>query len=128
MKDQNQLISTAFPAANANANCTAIDLKMALAGGFGNAARLCLRVPALANLVSAKVITFSFEDSADNSSFSAVETIKNVTVTGGASGGAADHWEIPFPQSIRRYVRVNCAVENGGGDNTASSYTLGVEI
>lgn len=116
--------SQALPAANANNSTASIDLEQVNAFPVNEKVDLEISVPATAALVETKDITFTVEDSADNSSFAAVPALATFVVTGGASGGAASARVVKLPGSTRRYVRVNAAVETGGGNNTAVSYKM----
>jgi hypothetical protein len=120
--------SIALPAANASASTTGIDF--GAFAGIGSIrpeeVNLIFGVPATPSLTEAKVITLTIEDSADNSSFTAVASIAARTITGAAAaaGGAAFEDKIPVPYDTRRYVRLTAAVENGGGSNIAVSAYL----
>lgn len=114
----------ALPAAAASASQTAIDLGCVTPDVSLENVELLLTVPAVPALVDAKTIIYTFEDSADNSSFAAIAELATVTSTGAASAGAAAvSRRVKLPASTRRYVRVTAAVLTAGGDNTAVSFT-----
>lgn len=121
------LISTkALPSAAATANGTAIDLG---ASASHEPVQFALTVPAVTALVDAKTIIYTFEDSADNSSFTAIAELSTVTSTGAGGVGAAAVSRIVYlPPAVRRYVRVSAAVLTAGGDNTAVSFTLSAKL
>lgn len=130
MKDVLLTTTKALPAAAATATSDSIDLNLAPSAGQVNAAcRLVLTLPAVPALVDTKTITYTVYDSADNSSFAAVSAIPAQVQTGASSAGAAAAVvSFQIPPTLRRYVRFTAAVLTGGGDNTAKSATLTVEI
>lgn len=123
LRDDDFTKTKALPAANANASTDALDLGQAKVQSLEEV-EFEISVPATASLVNTKVITFVVQDSADNSSFAAVDPAISTTVTGGASGGAAKAVRFRLPSQTRRYVRVNAAIPSDGGANTAVSFTL----
>lgn len=126
MKDLNQSISQALPAAAANNNSGTIDLGTSTAGNVEDVA-LLIEVPALPALVDAKTVIITVQDSADGVTFAAVADIGVVTLTGaGGVGTSAFAKEVKIPFNCRRYLRFNQAVLTAGGDNTAKSTTLSV--
>ena len=81
-----------------------------------------IAVPAL---VEAKTVTVSVQDSADDSTFAAVDPAITTVITGGTGGGAAAKTvRFRLPSQTRRYVRLSLVVLTGGGDNTGVSATL----
>ena len=139
--DVNLQVTKAFPAAGATADSDSIDTRsgatnLAVAGSgqtvsyTGNAAlermELSVAFPALAaHTNSAKNVTAQVFDSADNSSFAAVAALAVQSVPGVATDGssAADlRWRLP--STVRRYIRVQLAVDSGGPTVTASSATI----
>jgi hypothetical protein len=120
--------SIALPAAGASASTTAIDF--GAFAGIGSIrpeeVNLIFGVPATPSLTEAKVITLTLEDSADNSSFTAIASAAARTVTGAAlaAGGAAFEDKVPLPYDARQYIRLTAAVESGGGSNIAVSFYL----
>jgi len=133
VQDANFISVTALPAANANVNSGSFDLGQrsavtnGLDAGFNvENCELQVTVPATPNLADTKSITFTFQDSADNSTFAAAPTggvIGTVTGAGGA-GAAATTFKFRIPNNVRRYVNVNAAVAASGGTNTAVSFTV----
>lgn len=125
LKDAALKTVKALPAAAASNSQTALDLGQVTAESANEAFDALLTVPATPSLVDAKTIIYTFEDSADNSSFAAIPELATVTSTGaGGAGAAAVSRRVKLPPSTRRYVRVSAAVLAAGGDNTAISYTL----
>jgi hypothetical protein len=126
MKDLTLTVTKVLPAANANNDSSSLDLGAATDAVLQNI-EVKISVPALANLVEAKTLTISLQDSADNSSFAAIEELATLIVTGGGGNGAAATSQVyRLPSTCKRYIRFNSAVMNGGGDNTASSITMEV--
>jgi len=122
LQDALLIKSSALPAANANNATASIDLTATTQDE--TYFEVSLSVPATPNLADTKKITFTFEDSADNSSFAAIAPLATLVVTGTATGGAAAETIVRLPGVTRRYIRAKAAVENAGGTNTAVSYTL----
>ena len=92
----------------AGANTAAFDLEQAVGGDIG-AVVFELAAPALttAQLTDAKVVTYAFQDSADNSSWAAVDPAISTTQTGaGGAGAAAKTVRFRMPANTRRYVRI----------------------
>ena len=116
----------ALPAANANNSTAAIDLEQKTLFPVNEEVDLQISVPATPDLANTTTITFTIQDSADGSSFAAVAGLGTLVVTGATAnpGGLATSRAVKLPGYTRRYVRVNAAVANGGGDNTAVSYTM----
>ncbi len=124
LQDALLIKSSALPAANASNNTASIDLTATVQEEAPY--EVSLSVPATPNLADTKKITFTFEDSADNSSFAAIPALATLVVTGTATGGAAAERIVRLPPTTRRYIRAAAAVESAGGTNTAVSYTLGL--
>ena len=117
----------ALPAAAASANTAGIDLGQTTLDTTHEVIDVLLTVPAVPALVDTKTIIYTFQDSADNSTFAAIPELATVTSTGaGGVGAAAVSRRVKLPGSTRRYLRVNAAVLAAGGDNTAVSMTLKV--
>jgi len=123
IKDFNLTVTTALPAAAANADSDSIDM-----GSAGSAAlesiELEISIPATPDLTDDDTITLTVQDSADDSTFATVTELEPLVVTGaGGAGAAAASIKYRLPSSTRRYINVNAAVLTGGGDNTDVSYT-----
>lgn len=105
---------------------TAIDLGSTSNERVGDFARLYLAVPSIAALTSTHTITFSIEDSADNSSFASVAALASVQALGSAPAAIAQSW--PLPDNIRRYVRLKLVSSAAAEDCSAQSATLSVLV
>jgi hypothetical protein len=115
----------ALPAANANNNHDAIDLGAVTPYPTTEAFVVELSVPALPNLANSISATFTFQDSANGTDFASIAGLATLVMTGaGGTGAPAASRTVMLPPNVRRYVRVNQAVANTGGDNTAVSSTV----
>lgn len=125
MKDKLLLTTKALPAAAANNSHDGIDIgaRTTPRGSFPGEVEIEISWPALPSLADAKTVTFTVQDSADNSSFTSLGLTHVITGAGGA-GVAAGTKRFRLPRSVRRYVNVNQAVLTAGGDNTAQSTTV----
>lgn len=92
--------------ASGGANSDSFDLEQAIGGDIEDIA-VELALPAEAGLSDTKVLTFKLEDSADNSSFAAVDPLISTTQTGASGTGvAAKTVRFRLPPGTRRYVRI----------------------
>ena len=106
----------------AGANTASFDLEQAVGGDIG-AVVFELAAPALttAQLTDAKVVTYAFQDSADNSSWAAVDPAISTTQTGaGGAGAAAKTVRFRMPANTRRYVRIAQTASATPGTLTAA--------
>lgn len=127
LKDANLTTTKALPAAAANNDATAIDLGSVTLGAAAEAVEVLISVPALPALVDAKTVTITLQDSADNSSFTAITGLSTLVITGaGGVGASATTRRVKLPSTCRRYLRFNSAVLTAGGDNTGVSVTMQV--
>jgi len=125
LQDAELTRTVAFPAAGATASTASIDLLATRQEESHFEVEIA--VPALANLAEAKTVTVTLEDAADDASFTAIEGLAALEVTGEVGGGAAASvLRVRLPRSARRYLRATAEVEAAGGDNTADSVTLGL--
>ena len=125
LRDLSFEVSKALPAAAATAYTTALDLGQTAIQSL-ESVEFEISIPATPALVDAKTITISVQDSADNSSFAAVDPAITTVITGVATsqGGPAKAVRFRLPSQTRRYVRLKTDVLTAGGDNTAVSVTL----
>jgi hypothetical protein len=123
LTDLNLTVTKALPAANASNDSDSLDLGTTTGGRIPRV-ELDVSLPATPDLVDTKTITLTLQDSADNSSFTAIADIPAIVVTGADSTGPAISRRFKLPIGVRKYVRLHQAVENGGGDNTAIKSTL----
>lgn len=111
-------VSRALPAQNTNANSSSIDLGVALPEHVGEQSELVIAVPAT-TCATGQTITFTINDSADNSSFTAIPQLATLVLTGASNATAATTRRFRLPSTVRRYVRVNIAMSATTGDLTA---------
>ena len=120
---------TALPAANASASSDSVDLKADEVGPVGANLEVHMTLPAVPALVDDKVITVTFEDSADDSTFAAVVGAPVLSSTGvDTPGGPGDFARFYLPPGTRRYVRATAAVQADGGNNTGVDFTLDFKV
>lgn len=123
-RDADFEVVKALPAAAANHNTDSLDIGQAV-GGIPENIAFEIEIPALPALENDKSLTVKVHDSADNSSFAAIDPLIQTTVTGaGGTGSAAKTVRFRLPPTARRYIALNLAVESAGGDNTAKSVTF----
>lgn len=130
MRDQTLTKITALPAAAAATAPAGVDLSVSpRTGPLDGHAQFRITCPATPALVDAKTITFTVQDSADNSTFTAIPGVATHVTTGASSAGAAAFDVLRhIPKVTRRYVRCIAAVESAGGSNVAVSYTFSVDL
>jgi hypothetical protein len=121
--DQSLVKSIALPAAAAANNTASVNLGSKTLGPVADFVELEIFIGATAALVDTKTITLTVKDSADDSSFAAVPSLATLVQTGaGGAGAAAATRRVRLPGSTRQFLRVDAAVESGGGSNVAVSY------
>jgi hypothetical protein len=124
-KDASFLTSLPLPAAGAAADSGSIDLEATAPGVTAESIEVEIAHPALASLADDKDLTIHLEDSADDSSFADISELSSIVSTGAGGGGAAAKTvTLKLPSDVKRYIRINAAVEAAGGDNTGSAATL----
>lgn len=110
LKDENYV--SEFALADGGSNSTTFDLEQ-IVGGDIEAMAAAIAVPAAAGVPDAETVTFTVTDSADGSTFAALDPSVDVTATGaGGTGIPASNHRFRFPPSTRRYVRLE--VTNSG--------------
>lgn len=127
LRDTSLIVTKALPAAGANHNSGTLDLGSANPGVAIEGIEVEIAIPALAALADTKTLTVKLQDSADDSSYSDIEELSSVVVTGvSTAGSAAKTVAVRLPSSTKRYLQANLAVAASGGDNTASSVTVSI--
>lgn len=125
IRDELLKVTTALPAAAANADSDSIDLEQASAFPVNEGVDVEIVLPATPDLTDGDTITITLQDSADDNTFASIEELATLVVTGaGGTGGPAATRVVRLPSSTKRYINANAAVLTGGGDNTDVSYTL----
>jgi hypothetical protein len=123
--DANFRTTKALPAAAATNFTDAFDLGQTTLAPLHERLLAKFSVPATPSLANATTVTFTFQDSADGTTFAAIPELETLVVTGGGGvGAAAATRTVSLPPTTRRYVRVSQAVLTGAGDNTAISTTF----
>lgn len=127
MLERQTIKSVALPAAGSSAATAAINVGVS---DLGSAARLQLALEALPNLANTKKATVTLTESdTEDGSYTTLETVGNMAVTGPSSGGSsAKTWELYLPPVHKAWIKANVAVETSGGDNTAKTLTMAVRI
>ena len=91
--------------AQAGANTATFDLEQAVGGDIERVV-FELAAPTAAGITSTKVVTYALQDSADGSSWAAVDPAISTTQTADGSGIAAKTVRFRVPANTRRYVRI----------------------
>ena len=92
--------------AQAGANTASFDLEQAVGGDIERVV-FELAAPTAAGISDAKVVTYALQDSADGSSWAAVDPAISTTQTGASSAGiVAKTVRFRVPANTRRYVRI----------------------
>jgi hypothetical protein len=127
MLERQTIKSVALPAAGASASTAAIHFGTS---DLGSACKIKLSLEALPSLVNTKKATVTLtECDTEGGSYTTLETVGNMAVTGPSSGGsAAKEWELYLPPVHKAYIKAAVAVESAGGDNTAKTLTMAVRI
>jgi hypothetical protein len=126
IKDAELIKSVAIAAAGADSYTASVDLGAAGIASL-EAIEVQLDIPVLPALVDDKTVILSLEDSADNSSFAAIESV-TLTATGTETPGsaAAVTAKAKLPSNTRRYIRMKSATLAAAGNNTGVSVTMSV--
>lgn len=91
--------------AQGGANTASFDLEQAVGGDIEKVV-FELAAPAAAAVTSGKIATYALQDSADGSSWAAVDPAISTTQTADGSGLAAKTVRFRLPANTRRYVRI----------------------
>jgi len=104
LQDKNYTSTVAI--AQAGANTAAFDLEQAVGGDIEKVV-FSLSAPTAAGISDTKVVTYALQDSADGSSWAAVDPAISTTQTGASSAGiVAKEVRFRVPANTRRYVRI----------------------
>lgn len=136
MRDLLKTVTSAFPAAAANNNTTGIQVGAdkgttpaagAIAIGPSDG-HLEIDAPALPNHTGGNV-DFTIEDSADGVTYAAAVGYGTLNIPGvGGTGSVRWNKRLAIHPGTRPFVRLKAAVDAGGGNNTALSYTFALNI
>ena len=117
-QDQNYISTVAI--AQGGANTASFDLEQ-IVGGDINDVVFELAAPAAAGISDTKVVTYTLQDSADGSSFAAVDPgISTTQTASGGAGIAAKTVRLRLPANTRRYVRIAQTMTATAGTVTGS--------
>lgn len=124
IKDASKKVSVDLPAAAANVNSDSIDLGEN--PGLIENVEVEIEVDATSALVDTKDIDIHLEDSADDNTFADIEEFANpvLKVTSDGGGNPVTKLQVRLPRTVNRYIRMNVAVETGGGDVTGQDAHL----
>jgi uncharacterized SAM-dependent methyltransferase len=129
MRERQTIKTVALPAAGASASTAPLDFGTALPGPQGKGFDLVVEVPALPSLANTKTATTILQDSANGTDYATIPGTGSLVQTGaGGVGAAAASLRLHLPPRTRRYVRATITVEADGGNNTARTLTMAVEI
>ena len=129
--DANYIVTRTLPATATTLYSSSLDLGDAVSGiPYATTETLNVQIVAPALSSSPKIadsgtVTYTLEDSADNSSFAAVTGLSTLVQTGAASAGAAAATRtIKLPPATRRYIRLNVTSATSPGDLSTATATL----
>lgn len=118
IQDKNYTSTVAI--AQAGANTASFDLEQ-VTGGDINDVVFELAAPTAAGISDTKVVTYTLQDSADNSSWAAVDPGISTTQTGaGGAGITAKTVRFRLPANTRRYVRIAQTMTSSAGTVTGN--------
>lgn len=115
--------TTALPTQTNTANSASIDLGVAAPALAGTHSDLVITAPDGAALTTGQTLTFTIQDSADNSTFAAVPSLATYVVTGVSNlVPVGSNRAFRLPPTVRRYVRVSCAASATAGTSASVSF------
>ena len=122
MKDALLKQTIALPAAGAVSYSSPIQID---GGSVGMV--VSVSVDALTAIVDEKSVTVNIQESdSENSGYENISELSAI-VSVGDTGAPAQTVEVCLPPNPKKYIRLKCAVESGGGDNTAKNATLEIK-
>lgn len=117
-------ITNALPTQTNTVNSSSLDLGPTTPALAGANSDFLISAPDGAALNTGQTLTFTIQDSADNSTFAAVNTLPTYVVTGASNlVPAGSNRTFRLPPNIRRYVRVSCAASATAGTSASASFT-----
>jgi hypothetical protein len=108
--------------AQAGANSATFDLEQLLGGDIEKVV-VEVSAPAASGITSGKVLTYTFKDSADGVTFTALDPAVATTQTAGGSGTTAKSVRFRLSPACRRYVRVEQTSDATAGTFSGSFVT-----
>ena len=125
--DGELLVTAALPATASTAVSAGIDLGSTTLGAVAESIAALVKVPATPDLADTKTITVSIQDSADNSSFAAIDGTGSLVLLGaGGTGAAAAELRVKLPTTSRKYVRATATAVASAGDSTGVSLEFSI--
>ena len=123
LKDALLIASAALPNADATPPTVTLDLGVQ---PFSAVERIGVTLATTASTaVNAKTLVFTFQHSdAATSGYATIAELGIITVTGAATAYSAFTQKVKLPPSIKRYLRVSCQGEAGGGNASNGAMTL----
>ena len=117
---QDSAFTSTVAIAQAGANTASFDLEQVI-GGDVEKVVFELSAPAASGITDAKVVTYALQDSADGSTFAAVDPAISTTQTAaGGTGIAAKTVRFRVPANTRRYVRIAQTMTDTAGTPSGS--------
>lgn len=120
LKDLSLKVTSAYPAQNTTKNFDSIDLEQVLGGVLPEHIEVQISTAAT-TCATGQTITFTIQDSADNSTFAAVEQCATLVLTGSSNATAATTRQWRLPSDVKRYIRMSVVTSAATGDITAVS-------
>jgi len=118
IQDKNYTSTVAI--AQGGANTASFDLEQAVGGDIEKVV-FSLSAPTAALISDTKVVTYALQDSADGSSWAAVDPAISTTQTGsGGAGIVAKEVRFRLPANTRRYVRIAQTMTSSAGTVTGN--------
>jgi hypothetical protein len=108
--------------AQAGANSATFDLEQLLGGDIEKVV-VEISAPAASGITSGKVLTYTFKDSADGVTFTALDPAVATTQTAGGSGTTAKSVRFRLSPACRQYVRVEQTSDATAGTFSGSFVT-----
>ncbi len=127
IQDSSLQITRVCPAQNTDADSASLDLGSVALFPTNEELSLEVAIPATDTLASGQTITVTIEDSADDSTFAAIDELATVVATGiGGDTSAAVTKYLKLPDATRQYLRINVACSATSGDVTDTTVTASI--
>ena len=116
--------SAALPNAANTINTSVIDLQTPNTGPFPTTGRFVAQIATTQSTGANSLnINCTWQDSGDNASFANIVGIGTLRIAGNAANYPATTFNVTFPPSTRRYVRVTATGEANGGNASDGTIT-----
>ena len=118
-------VETALPTQGNTVNSASIDLGFSNPALVGSMCDVNMSAPDGATLATGQTLTFTIQDSADNSSFANLAGVSGYAVTGVSNlVPAGSNRSIRLPPYVRRYIRLVCVAGASANTSASASYTM----